>query len=180
MWLRYGRVAATSGARLVHSCGFDSIPYDLGALWTVNQLPDDVPIEIQGFGRIGGGPSGGSLHSAVQILARLRQGAAVARQRAPRGGDGAPGVAGCGGYRPAPPRRLAGGWVVPMPTIDPRTVLRSARVLDGYGPDFAYAQYIVTRRARRDGRRGRRRRRARGLRAAAADAEAAAAPSAGG
>ena len=27
-----------SGARLVHSCGFDSIPYDLGALFTVEQL----------------------------------------------------------------------------------------------------------------------------------------------
>ena len=29
-----------SGARLVHSCGFDSIPYDLGALFTVEQLPE--------------------------------------------------------------------------------------------------------------------------------------------
>ncbi|MBV8954267.1 MAG: saccharopine dehydrogenase NADP-binding domain-containing protein, partial [Solirubrobacterales bacterium] len=35
MWLGYHRQAQQSGARLVHSCGFDSIPYDLGALFSV-------------------------------------------------------------------------------------------------------------------------------------------------
>jgi short subunit dehydrogenase-like uncharacterized protein len=40
----------------------------------------------------------------------------------------------------------AGGWVIPAPTIDPITVLRSARALDRYGPQFSYAHYIVTRR----------------------------------
>jgi short subunit dehydrogenase-like uncharacterized protein len=37
----------------------------------------------------------------------------------------------------------AGGWVVPFPTIDPQTVLRSAQALDRFGPDFAYSHYIV-------------------------------------
>jgi short subunit dehydrogenase-like uncharacterized protein len=37
----------------------------------------------------------------------------------------------------------AGGWVVPFPTIDPQTILRSARVLDGYGPHFSYSHYLV-------------------------------------
>ena len=36
MWLRHHEQAQRTGARLVHSCGFDSIPYDLGALYTVN------------------------------------------------------------------------------------------------------------------------------------------------
>ncbi|HYZ80699.1 MAG TPA: saccharopine dehydrogenase, partial [Solirubrobacteraceae bacterium] len=40
----------------------------------------------------------------------------------------------------------AGGWVIPAPTIDPVTVLRSARALDAYGPDFSYAHYIVAKR----------------------------------
>ena len=48
MWLRYHAEAERTGARLVHSCGFDSIPYDLGALFTVNQLPEDVPIGSRG------------------------------------------------------------------------------------------------------------------------------------
>ena len=36
-----------------------------------------------------------------------------------------------------------GGWVVPFPTIDPVTVLRSARALERYGPDFSYSHYAV-------------------------------------
>src|ERR1700752_131728 len=48
MWLRYHEQAQASGARLVHSCGFDSIPYDLGVLYTVQQLPEAVPISISG------------------------------------------------------------------------------------------------------------------------------------
>ena len=35
MWLRYHEQARRTGAKLVHSCGFESIPYDLGALYTV-------------------------------------------------------------------------------------------------------------------------------------------------
>jgi short subunit dehydrogenase-like uncharacterized protein len=38
---------------------------------------------------------------------------------------------------------VAGGWVVPFPTIDPQTVLRSARALDRFGPDFSYSHYLV-------------------------------------
>lgn len=40
----------------------------------------------------------------------------------------------------------AGGWVVPLPTIDPQTVLRSARELDRYGPQFTYGHHLVVRR----------------------------------
>src|SRR5579862_5098377 len=54
MWLGYHEQASRSGARIVHSCGFDSIPYDLGALFTVEQLPDGVPIALDGFVRVGG------------------------------------------------------------------------------------------------------------------------------
>ncbi len=145
MWLRYHQQAQRTGARLVHSCGFDSIPYDLGALYTVGQLPEGVPIKIEGFVRIGGTFSGGTLHSAVHVMARLRQGRQVAGQRrrleARPDGRHVRGVT-------APPHRDsdAGGWVVPAPTIDPITVLRSARALDRYGPDFSYAHYIVAKR----------------------------------
>ena len=37
-------------------------------------------------------------------------------------------------------------WAVPMPTIDPAVVLRSARALDAYGPDFTYGHYARVRR----------------------------------
>jgi short subunit dehydrogenase-like uncharacterized protein len=39
-----------------------------------------------------------------------------------------------------------GGWAVPMPTVDPLIVLRSARRLDGYGATFVYGHYAHLRR----------------------------------
>jgi short subunit dehydrogenase-like uncharacterized protein len=142
MWLGYHDQAQRSGARLIHSCGFDSIPYDLGALFTVGQLPEGVPIRLAGYVQAGATFSGGTYHSAINIMGRLRQGAIVARQRKQR-------EAGPSGRRvrgiPGKPHRsaVAGGWVLPFPTIDPQTVLRSARALDRYGPDFSYSHYLV-------------------------------------
>src|SRR5438270_7260481 len=81
MWLRYHEKAQQTGARIVHSCGFDSIPYDLGALYTVEQLPEQVPIKLEGFVRVGGTFSGGTYHSAVHIMGRLRQGVRVCKER---------------------------------------------------------------------------------------------------
>jgi len=148
MWLRHHEAAVASGARLVHSCGFDSIPYDLGALFTVERLPEDVPIRLTGFVRAGGTFSGGTYHSAVHIMGRLRSGMRVGRERRRR----EKALASSNGHRrrirgaPGTPHHdsTAGGWVVPFPTIDPQTVLRSARALDRYGPDFTYSHYLVT------------------------------------
>ena len=143
MWLRHHAQAQRTGAKLVHSCGFDSIPYDLGAFYSVRQLPENVPIRLEGFVRAGGTFSGGTLHSAVHIMARLRQGRQVAAQRkrleAQPDGRRVHGITGL-------PHRdtVAGGWILPAPTIDPVTVLRSARALDRYGPDFSYGHYVVT------------------------------------
>ncbi len=141
MWLRHHAEAQRTGARLVHSCGFDSIPYDLGALFTVEQLPEGVPIALQGFVSAGGTFSGGTAQSAIHAMARLRHSAQVAKERRakeprPRGRR----VRGVQGRPHADP--VAGGWVVPLPTIDPQTVLRSARALERYGPDFSYSHYL--------------------------------------
>jgi short subunit dehydrogenase-like uncharacterized protein len=145
MWLRYHEQAEQTGARLVHSCGFDSIPYDLGALFTVQQLPPDAQIALQGFVSAGGRPSGGTFHSTVTIMGRLREGARVAKERRSQEpkleGRRVRGVAGRPHDEP-----VAGGWVVPVPTIDPQTVLRSARALDRYGPDFSYSHYLAVKR----------------------------------
>jgi short subunit dehydrogenase-like uncharacterized protein len=146
MWLAYHEQAEQSGARIVHSCGFDSIPYDLGVLWTVEQLPEGKPIHIDCFVRAGGKPSGGTFQSAVHIMGRLRQGQQVARERRRREGRGSDGRQVRG--RAGPPRfdDVAGAWVVPFPTIDPVTVLRSARALERYGPDFSYGHYLAVKR----------------------------------
>ena len=80
MYLRHHDAARESGARLVHSCGFDSIPYDLGALFTVCQLPDDVPIALPGSAR----PTGRSPAAPTSrrwIVGRMKEAGRVGRQR---------------------------------------------------------------------------------------------------
>jgi short subunit dehydrogenase-like uncharacterized protein len=142
MWLGYHQQAVDSGARIVHSCGFDSIPYDLGVLYTVQQLPAGGPIAVEGFVRAGGTISGGTYHSIIHNFSRLRQGATAGRER--RRLEESPDGRVVRGVLGRPHHsKLAGGWVVPFPTIDPQTVLRSARTLDRYGPEFSYSNYLV-------------------------------------
>jgi short subunit dehydrogenase-like uncharacterized protein len=142
MWLRYHDEARRTGARIVHSCGFDSIPYDLGVLYTVEQLPEGVPIELEGFVRAGGTFSGGTYHSAVTQFSRVRQMVTAGRERGRR--EERPSERTVKGSLGAPHHDdVAGGWVVPFPTIDPQTVLRSARALERYGPEFSYSHYVV-------------------------------------
>jgi short subunit dehydrogenase-like uncharacterized protein len=144
MWLSYHTQAEQSGARLVHSCGFDSIPYDLGTLFTVEQLPENTPLNVTCFVRVGGTFSGGTYHSAIHIMGRLRQGMQVARERKQK--ERRPTTRRVNGLAGKPHRDPDEGWVVPFPTIDPQTVLRSARALDRYGPEFSYSHYLVLRR----------------------------------
>jgi short subunit dehydrogenase-like uncharacterized protein len=142
MWLGYHEMARKNGARLVHCCGFDSIPHDLGAYLTVKQLPEGVPLTVNGYARIGGQFSGGSYHSAVNGFARARQTVSATRQRRRREQRPAGRT-----IRLAPVRVRRddglGGWVVPLPTIDGSIVRRSAAALDRYGPDFRYGHNAV-------------------------------------
>ncbi len=142
MYARYHHRAVASGARLIHCCGFDSIPHDLGVLFTVGQLPDDVPITVNGVVRAGGSPSGGTVHSAITALSRTRGPAAAARQR--RDLEERPAGRRARAVR-TPPRRADGRWLLPLPTIDPQVVIRSARALPSYGPDFSYSHYAGVR-----------------------------------
>ncbi len=145
MYLKYQAQALTSGARLIHACGFDSIPHDLGVLYTVDQLPDDQPLEINGYVWARGLASGGTYHSAVGAMSRLRQSARAAKERneAERSAWQANGRKVHGTVRPPHRESVARGWVVSLPLIDPQIVLRSARALPEYGPDFSYGHYLA-------------------------------------
>jgi short subunit dehydrogenase-like uncharacterized protein len=140
MYVAYHDKAVASGARLVHCCGFDSVPHDLGVLFTMKQLPPGQPATVRGVVRAGGAFSGGTFHSAVEQLSRgrrLQQAAAERRRREPRPqGRRVRAVAG----RPHKDPEL-GYWLVPLPTIDPSVVKRSAAAREDYGPDFTYAHY---------------------------------------
>ncbi|HEX6602280.1 MAG TPA: saccharopine dehydrogenase NADP-binding domain-containing protein [Solirubrobacterales bacterium] len=142
MWVEHHAEAERSGARIVHCCGFDSIPHDLGAYFTVKQLPEGVPLTVNGYVKTNARFSGGTYHSAINGFARARQTLGAAKQRRrqePRAS---------GREIHAAPARIRrneslGGWTVPLPTIDGPIVRRSAAALDRYGPDFAYGHHMV-------------------------------------
>ena len=141
MWLRHHETARASGARIVNCCGFDSIPHDLGCWYTVQQLPEDVPLRVEGFVRAGGQFSGGTLHSAITAFSRLGESSRVAKAR--RQKEGWPVDRRIGAIRHGVRRmRALGTWAVPMPTIDPQIVRRSAAANDRYGPDFRYGHFL--------------------------------------
>ncbi|MEU9081252.1 saccharopine dehydrogenase NADP-binding domain-containing protein [Streptomyces sp. NPDC048357] len=140
MYVEHDARARETGARLVHACGFDSIPADLGAYFTVRQLPEGVPLTVDGFVRSNALFSGGTLASALTALSRGPQTLAAARERRlhePRLlGRRARGPAGAPRFS-----RETGTWAMPLPTLDPRIVARSAAALERYGPDFRYRHY---------------------------------------
>ncbi|MGW9374405.1 saccharopine dehydrogenase family protein [Streptomyces xanthophaeus] len=140
MYVEHDARARETGARIVHACGFDSVPADLGAYFTVRQLPEGVPLTVDGFVRSNALFSGGTLASALTAVSRGPQtlAAASARRlheprllgRRARGPVGAPRFS-----------RETGTWALPLPTLDPAVVARSASALERYGPDFRYRHY---------------------------------------
>jgi len=149
---KYDTVASSSRARIVHACGFDSIPHDLGAYFTLKTLhqkltPEEkkqAAVRIDGFVRANGSISGGTWHSALEIMSRAREHANESKRRRsskPPSDRKAKQVF----SRPAFRKEL-GFWAVPMPTIDPEIVVRSAELLPEYGPDFRYGHYFGVKR----------------------------------
>ena len=140
MYLAHHETAAASGARLVHACGFDSIPHDLGVLYTIKQLPADVPVTIRGVVRSNATFSGGTFHSAVHQMSRgvhLKRAAAERKRVEPRPAGRRVRVTGGKPHKDAD----LGYWLLPLPTIDPMIVKRSAAARDDYGPAFTYSHY---------------------------------------
>jgi short subunit dehydrogenase-like uncharacterized protein len=137
--------AQDTGARLVHACGFDSIPHDLGALYTVGLLPEGVPVRMRGMLRTNATFSGGTFHSAMTAFSRvgeMRKALAERRKVEPRPEGRRVRAAAKRPHHDAE----TGYWLVPLPTIDPFIVKRSAAALDRFGPDFSYAHYAAARR----------------------------------
>jgi len=149
---KYHEQAQKKKIKIVNSCGFDSIPYDLGALYTVNQLKtlfDDsdnqLNIEMEGFVRSSGTFSGGTFHSAITAFSRIphymqkkKQWREEKKQNKQSNKIHA--------KRSAMPRisyrKELNTWVCPFPSIDPQVVNRSAKIRDDYAQSFNYKHYI--------------------------------------
>jgi short subunit dehydrogenase-like uncharacterized protein len=149
MYVEHQATAEATGARIVHCGGFDSIPHDIGAYFTIKELAKEVggeitaPVTMRGVARSNGTFSGGTFHSALNAFARAKQmrDAMQARKRVEPRPEGRRSKAVAG----KPMRdKLLGYWLVPLPTIDPFIVARSGAALSSYGPDFRYSHFAGT------------------------------------
>lgn len=157
MMVKYHDAAQQKKIKIVNSCGFDSIPHDLGALFTVHAvndiLPEDkkgsTPITVEGFVQAGGTFSGGTWHSAVTQFSRGREYMKKRKQwrsalHAIQWGKHDSNARKVSALPMKIERKNAfDAWAVPFPTIDPQVVRRTAKLNDEYGPDFKYGHYVL-------------------------------------
>ena len=148
MIARHQSAAQASGARIVFSCGFDSIPFDLGVLFLQTEAHKlfGAPLRrVHGLVRVmKGGFSGGTAASLLATLDAIGRDGALARTMADPFAL-TPGFTG-----PSQPDSndaefdpLVPGWTAPfvMAAINTKNVHRT-NALRGhaYGRDFAYTE----------------------------------------
>lgn len=148
---RFHEAARTSGARIVHGCGFDSIPSDLGTLLLHHRL------EVEGSGlvrarlrvrKLRGKASGGTVATAFEILEQARRDPEARRilldpyALAPPGERQGPAR---NSGRRARLDRDRGVWTAPflMAMVNTRVVRRTNALLGyPYGRDFRYDERV--------------------------------------
>ncbi len=144
--------ARASGARIVFSCGFDSIPFDLGVVYLQDQAQQrfGAPLrQVRGRVRvIQGGISGGTLASGLATIERMQRDPALAQTMAnpfalTPGFTGPPQPEG----ETALYDTWANKWTGPfmMATINTKNVHRT-NALRGHpwGKDFSYDERMLT------------------------------------
>ena len=151
---RHHERAGTTGARIVHCCGFDSIPMDMGVYFLQEEARRRCGATCQSIALFvkatRGSASGGTLASMINIIREARQDRETARILANPYALNPP------GEREGPDGRDqqkvafdddAGCWTAPfvMAGVNTRVVRRS-HALAGYpwGRDFRYREAVMT------------------------------------
>jgi short subunit dehydrogenase-like uncharacterized protein len=151
---RFDAVAAASGARIVHSCGFDSIPSDLGVLALHQAATADGAGQLEETTLVvramKGGASGGTIASLKGTVDDARRSRELARVLADPYAlspdrDGEPDLGPERDLRGVQYDGALGSWVGPfiMGSINTRAVRRS-NALQGwaYGRRFRYREVM--------------------------------------
>jgi len=156
-WMRhmiskYQKTAKESGAKIVHTCGFDSIPSDIGVYFLQKNMRElhgvnakQIKYRTRGFS---GGASGGTVDSLMSMMEQAKKDSSILKIIANpyalndkhKGLDG--------------PDKMSpyfdddfDAWVGPfiMAGINTRVVRRTNELLDNiYGEDFEYNEGSIT------------------------------------
>lgn len=140
--------AASSGARIVHACGFDSIPSDLGVWFTQQQAQERFGAACERISMrvhaLRGGASGGTIASMFNLMEEAAADPSLRRLLADPYALAPPdlrnGVAQVDLNRPARDD-ATGQWIAPfvMAAVNTRVVHRSHALLGRpWGPEFRY------------------------------------------
>ena len=157
LWMRdmiaaHGERAKQSGARIVFSCGFDSVPFDLGVLFLQDaaQREFGAPCpRVRGRVRAMNGEfSGGTAASLGATMARVKKEPDLVKALMDPFclADGFVGPPQPADNKPKEDEVL-GQWVAPfiMATINTKNIHRSNALLGHrYGEDFRYDEMMVT------------------------------------
>lgn len=148
---RYDAAAKASGARIVLSCGFDSIPFDLGVLHLQNHAIENhggAVSEVRCRVRsMKGTFSGGTAASFMETMKRAQRQPEILDwlkdpfSLSPEAGPAQPAI-----HKPIEETDL-GSWSTPfiMASINTKNVHRSNALLDyRYGKDFKYGEMVLT------------------------------------
>jgi short subunit dehydrogenase-like uncharacterized protein len=151
---QFDALAKESGARVVHSCGFDSIPSDLGVLLLHEAVKRDGTGQLQDTTLVvramKGGPSGGTIASLQGTVDDARSSPELARALADPyalspNRDAEPRLGPEPDLRGVQNDHELGMWVGPfiMGSINTRAVRRSNALQDwAYGPRFRYREVM--------------------------------------
>jgi short subunit dehydrogenase-like uncharacterized protein len=152
MIAKYDAKAKASGARIVFSCGFDSIPFDLGAYFLQREARARLGAPLSRVrGRVRsmkGGMSGGTLASGMATMQAIKRDPSIAKVLADPfaltlGFRGPPQPAG----DQAVYDDVANAWAAPfiMAEINTKNVHRTNFLLGHpFGKDFVYDEMMLT------------------------------------
>lgn len=151
---RYDAVARASGARLVHCCGYDSVPSDLAVLTLHRRLEADgaSPLgRVLAVASARGGVSGGTVASMRGLVELAARDASVRRLLADPFALSPDRGAEPDGPQPSdfpgPSRLVDGRWTAPFPMASINTrVVRRSNALQGwaYGRGLRYGEVAGT------------------------------------
>jgi short subunit dehydrogenase-like uncharacterized protein len=146
---RFDAPVRAAGVRVVHACGFDSVPSDVGVWWlqqrAIERFGRPCARIDHVFGPMVGGLSGGTLASMLALFEDVVVDPTTRRQLGDRDLL-APGAAPSAAVRdPLAPHReaIAGGWSVPFPmaAVNARVVRRTRALLgEPWGEGFRYRE----------------------------------------
>ena len=149
----HGDTAAANGARIVHTCGFDSIPSDLGVWYTQQQAQERLGTHCSKIAMrvkaMKGGASGGTIASAMNVMDEVSKDPSLRKVLAN------PYALAPVDMRTGPKQQNvtiptnndpSGQWVAPfvMASVNTRVVQRSHALLGRpWGDDFLYDEAMI-------------------------------------